>query len=245
MDQLLAETTPAVVDVVSSEILSGNILMGSRDSHTVAQRLARTFGEAKILLTVRAQKPITKSIYLQYIKRGGRLDIEEFLTFEPEPGYFWFDPATLEFDGLAQVYAEHFGAKNILVLPQELLVQDRARYLRELCSFVGLGESDAERELAQKSASGVSPPVSGIPLLRLANAIGPSPFNPRSPSRLAGLGKIFERIGYRWTWGEDVADRRIKQAIQSKLIHSYAASNRRLQEFAPVDLKSLGYQMDD
>lgn len=243
--QLRNGAKPAIVDVVSSEILSGNILMGSRDSSELARRLASTVGPAKVLLTVRAQKPITKSIYLQYIKRGGRLGIEEFLTFQPEPGYFWFDPATLEFDRLAQVYAEHFGAESILVLPQELLVQDRPRYLRELCRFVGLDESDAERELAQKSASGFSPPVSGIPLLQLANALGQSPLNPRSPSRLGGLGKLFERIGYRWTWGQNSADLRMKQAIQSKLTHSYAASNYRLQEFAPVDLKSLGYQMDE
>lgn len=239
---LRADPQPGVVDVISSEILSGNILLGSRDSRALAERLAATCTPAKVLLTVRAQAPITKSIYLQYIKRGGRLDIEEFLSFSPEPGYFWFDPATLEFDKLAAVYAGHFGAANVLVLPQELLQKDRAHYLRLLLDFVGHPESEAERDLAQLSARGISPPVSGIPLLRMANTIGQSPFNPRSPSLLAPVGSLIERAGYRWTWGEARADRRIKQAIKAKLAGRYGPSNARLQHFTPVNLAELGYE---
>lgn len=236
---------PGIVDVISSEILSGNIIMGSRDSRSLVGRLAATAGPAKVLLTVRAQKPIMKSIYLQYIKRGGRLSIEEFLTFKAEPGYFWFDPSSLEFDKLARAYADHFGPENLMVLPQELLQRDRPRYLRLLMSFVGLEESEAEHDLAKLSAKGISPPVSGIPLLRLANSIGQSPFNPRSKSRLAPLGSLIERAGYRWTAGETRADSKMKQAIDAKLMHQYGPSNTRLAEYCPVELASLGYQVSE
>lgn len=234
---------PGIVDVISSEILSGNILMGSRDCATLTERLASTCQPAKVLLTVRAQLPIMKSIYLQYIKRGGRLDIAEYLAFKPEPGYFWFDPGTLEFDRLAHSYAAHFGAANVLVLPQELLSRDRARYLRLLCEFVGHEESEAERALGQVSARGVSPPVSGIPILRIANMLRQSPLNPGSPSRLYGIGALIQSVGYRWTLGEAGAEKRIRQAIKERLAGRYGASNRRLQAFAPVDLAGLGYEM--
>lgn len=245
IERLREGAQPGIVDVISSEILSGNILMGSRDCLTLSQRLAATCQPAKVLLTVRAQLPIMKSIYLQYIKRGGRLDIAEYLAFKPEPGYFWFDPGTLEFDRLALSYAERFGAENVLVLPQELLARDRARYLRLLCAFVGLEESEAERELGQVSARGISPPVSGIPILRIANALRQSPLNPGSPNRMNAVGNLIQSVGYRWTLGEARADKRIKQAIAARLAGRYGASNRALQHYAPVDLAALGYEMAD
>ena len=245
IERLREGARPGVVDVISSEILSGNVLMGSRDCAALAHRLAATCQPAKVLLTVRAQLPIMKSIYLQYIKRGGRLEIAEYLAFKPEPGYFWFDPGSLEFDRLACAYSERFGAENVLVLPQELLSRDRARYLRLLCGFVGFAESEAERALAQVSARGISPPVSGIPILRIANVLRQNPLNPGSPNRMTSVGNIIQSVGYRWTLGEARADKRIKQAITATLAGRYGASNRALQQFAPVDLAALGYEMPD
>lgn len=167
------------------------------------------------------------------------------MTFKPEPGYFLFDPIALEFDKLAGIYAEHFGAENVIVLPQELLKRDRPLYLRLLLDFVGLKKSDAERQLAELSARGQSPPASGIPLLRFANSFSQNPLNPRSRSRLAPLGKLIERAAYRWTFGEAEADRDIKQAIHSKLRHCYGASNARLQQYSPVELAPLGYELGE
>jgi len=243
--QLRGDGVPGIVDVISSEILSGNIIMGARDSLTLAARLAAACPAAKVLLTVRAQLPIAKSIYLQYIKRGGRLAIEEYLSFKPEPGYFWFDPRTLEFDRLAQTYAAHFGAENVMVLPQELLARDRPRYLRLLCGFVGLEESEPERALGRLSARGISPPASGIPILRIANLMRQSPLNPVSPSQFFALGELLQRLGYRWKLGEARANARIRRAIADALAGRYGASNRRLQQFAPVELAALGYEMAD
>ena len=135
-----------IVDVISSEILSGLIFTGSHTSKIIAERLAECCGGAKILFTVRAQKPITRSIYFQYIKRGGRLDIEDFLTYRPEPGYGWFNPSVVAFDLLVRCYADLFGADNVLVLPQELLGRgDRlpARIGRR--DLTGLDPADAVR----------------------------------------------------------------------------------------------------
>jgi len=235
---------PGITDVISSEILSGNIILGSRDSAVLADRLAAVCGPAKVLQTVRAQRPIMKSIYFQYIKRGGRLGIEDYLDFKPEPGYFWVDPVTLEFDRLAQAYAAHFGAENVMVLPQELLAKDRAQYLRLLCQHAGLDESEAERELGGVSARGVSPPASGVWLLRKSGSIRQGPLNPRAPGWQDAAGTMIERVAYRWTWGKERADQRLKQALNAKLTARYGASNKRLQQFTPVDLASLGYEID-
>lgn len=231
------------VDVISSEILSGTIFSGSRESLRLAQRLGQVFDEAKILLTVRSQLSIMKSIYLQYVKRGGRLSIEDFLDYRPEPGYFWFERRVLEFDRLAQAYADRFGVQNVLVLPQELLKRDQTQYLDLLFRFAGVPDDKMPEQFTFAAERGVSPPVSGSWLLRIANAFRRSPLNPEAMSTLGFLGGPIHRLAYRWTLGNKAATQRMDHAIRIRLAGHYGESNRRLQAFTPVDLGSMGYEI--
>ena len=80
-------------------------------------------GSAKILLNVRSQQGTLVASYLQFVKRGGRKSFDEFLEFKPEPGFFFFDVSQLAYHHLVDYYANHYGAKNILVLPQEALLK--------------------------------------------------------------------------------------------------------------------------
>ena len=139
---------------------------GARESLRLADRLSEVFGSAKVLLTVRSQQSIMKSVYLQYLKRGGRLSIEDYIDYQPEAGYFWFEPKVLEFDRLAHAYADRFGSENVLVLPQELLRTGKSQYLSLLFRFAGVANSASE-PIEFGSERGVSPPASGIPLLRV------------------------------------------------------------------------------
>lgn len=239
----LAGSQGGITDVISSEILSANIITGSRDSLIIADRIATIGQPAKVLFTVRSQQRIAQSIYMQYLKRGGRLSIGDYLTFAPEPGYFWFDPGSLEFDRLVQAYADRFGADNVMVLPQELLARDQAAYLRLLFGFAGLDEAMAESELQVASARGVSPPASGVPILRLANAFRNTQLNPGPDSVLSWGGEVLQALGYRWRLGKDSADAKMKATVKTILKGRYGASNARLQAFAPVDLAALGYEM--
>lgn len=239
-----AGAVPGQAEVISSEILSGNILYGARDRSAIADRLAALAMPAKILLTVRAQRPIAKSIYTQYVKRGGRLGLTEYLSFQPEPGFFWFEPEMLDFGSLAQIYADRFGAQNVLVLPQELLRKDSKAYLRHLFAFVGIDRPDALDELARAREHGVSPPASGLGLIRLANAFRGSPINPSSSRGMNLAGQALQSLGYRWTFGKDRADREMNALLSQALAGKYGASNAVLQRFSPFDLASLGYDMD-
>lgn len=232
------------VQVISSEILSGNILLGSRDCVAIAARLAAVVSNAKVLLTVRAQQPIMRSIYVQYLKRGGRLPLEQYLAFRPDWGYMWFDPVTLEFDRLADVYAGHFGRQNVIVLPQELLKRDRARYLRLLMDFVAIDPTTDPAEFDGRPEVGISPPVASIPVLRFANALRNTTFNPAPEGSLSKLGNLIWSAAHRWSYGEQRAVERSQATIAAAMGHSrYAASNARLQAYCPVDLAELGYDV--
>ena len=215
IEQLRSGTEGGLVDVISSEILTGNILFGARDSLTIADRLAATCRPARVLLTVRSQQGIAQSIYLQFVKRGGRLSIAEFFSRLPEPGYFGFDPRSLEFGRIAQLYGERFGQENVLVLPQELLRKDRGAFLQLLFDFAGADLSQADPGILTAPAAGKSPPASGVRLLCAANGMRDTPISPASKTVLTGLGNALQALGYRWKIGEEAASRRMKSEISA------------------------------
>lgn len=232
-----------LIDVISSENLTGQPFAGSQMSRVIAQRLADTCGPAKILLTVRAQLPITRSLYQQYLKRGGRLTIEQFLSYEPEPNYAWFNESVLRFGQLAGAYGELFGDENVLVLPQELLARDRQAFLVHLFRFATGAEFGGDLAVDERPREGISPPASGMFLLRGGNLFCDGPLNPNAIRSLEWLGRLMHRAAYRWTVGERAAQDRLKRTISAHMTGKFGESNRVLQRYCPLDLAQLGYEM--
>ena len=233
-----------VIEVISSENLSGQPFAGSLLSRTVAQRLADTCGPAKILLTVRAQLPITRSLYMQYLKRGGRLTIDKFLSYQPEPNYAWFNESVLKFGNLARCYGQLFGDENVLALPQELLARDRRAWLGHFFRFVIGAEPPTDLDLDGRERTGVSPPASGMPLLRTANLFREGPLNPNAIRTFGWLGDMLHRGAYRWKVGNGAAERTLNAIIRKRFSGQFAADNKLLQNYCPVDLRALGYEME-
>jgi len=243
VDERRSKTGANTIDIISSEILSGLIFTGSRTNKSMAERLAASCGKAKILLTVRAQMPIVQSIYFQYIKRGGRLNIDDFLSYQPEPGYGWFNSSVIAFDQLASCYAELFGQENVMVLPQELLARDRPTYVDHIMRFAGGKGFGTDIKIEDRPREGVSPPASGVWLLRAGNLFKSGPMNPNAIRSLHGLGSALHSAAYRWTWGKNAAKIKMGAIIAQHLEGKYGESNRRLQTYCPVDLAGLGYEM--
>lgn len=233
-----------LIDVISSETLCGQMFSGSRLSRVVARRLADCCSEAKVLLTVRAQLPITRSIYIQYLKRGGRLTIEEFLDYQPEPNYGWFNPSVIRFGNLARCYGELFGDNNVLVLPQELMARDRQAWLGHLFRFLTGATFEGDLSIEDRPREGVSPPASGMPLLRTANLFREGPLNPNAVRAMRSLGDFLHRMAYQWKLGDKAARKKLADAISGRLSGQFGESNRILQGYCPVDLAPLGYEMN-
>ena len=244
---LLAERSTrqgsGAVGVLSSEILSGTMFGGARDSVSLANRLKAIAPSAKIVFTIRKQDKLLSSIYLQYVKRGGRKTFEKFIQYSPEPGFHWFDSSLLEFDRLILFYESLFGEGNVLVLPQELLRENRQAFLAYLFAFV-----DAEGDptsLSYSGSRGASPPASGIPLMRLANAFRQTPLNPEGFQTFSPLANMMISIAYRYKLGKGASDRALASQVSSVATGQYGASNARIQQFVPVDLAAFGYELRD
>ncbi|MCJ2183124.1 hypothetical protein MTR62_10535 [Novosphingobium sp. 1949] len=238
-----SQKQPGQIDVISSEILSGNPFTGARDARTNADRLHQVLPDAHILLTVRAQKSMLRSLYMQYAQRGGRRSLDEFATRTCEPGYFWFDLDLIQFHRLAEYYGALFGHDKVLVLPQELLARDRDEYFRTLYRFLTGQPPAAELTVSRTKAVGASAPSAGVPLLRLANLIRKAPLNPEAVETLNPLGKLLHRAAYNFNVNEKSARRKLAAQASRHIDDRYAASNRILQRYCPVSLADLGYAL--
>ncbi len=236
-------TPEGLIDVVSSETLCGNMFFGSRESATRARRLRAIFGDAKILFTVRSQSPALRAIYVQYVKMGGAAAPEAFFDERPPVNYVRFDPRAVEFHRLVELYAELFGAAHVLVLPQEMLRRQPQAFLETLCRFCGAPLAAAAISMRDKTDRGVSPPASGLPLLRLANRFRGGAVNPDMRTAMAPLGDGLARLAYRLRWRSLQAAERLDEIVAQRFAGAFASSNGRLQAFCPSDLRALGYEM--
>ncbi|WP_394269981.1 hypothetical protein [Qipengyuania sp.] len=231
------------VDVVSSETLCGNPLTGQRESLSIADRLVKITGQAKILITVRNQVATMKASYIQYVKRGGRKSVAQYLRFKPEPGYYFFDKKQLAYTPFVEHYAGLYGASNVLVLAQEALARYPDRYFSELITFATGKAPEPGIGLPDRSRVGASPPVSGLPLLRFSSHFRRGPLNDDPILPWEWIGSTLAGAAYRWTLGEKRASMELDLAMRAASTGLYGQSNRALQRYCPFDLEELGYEM--
>lgn len=243
LDSRRAIASTAPIDVLSDENLVANPFFGSRESKAYVHRLKAIAPEAKILLTVRRQSSLMRSLYQQYIKRGGSLSEAEFfdLNDKSEPGYYGFDALCLRYDLLADEYARAFGADNVLALPQELLARDPRGFLDAILKHCGQPKLQDDEAPSTRSAVGKSPPDGGAPLLRLANRLRPTPVYPGGPRGVSAIGNLMYRVAYHQHWFSSHYRRTLEAAIKAREPADYAEGNRRLQVYCPVDLGTLKY----
>ena len=234
---------PGLIDIVSSETLCGQPFTGSREAVMQARRLKDIFDGAKIVFTIRKQAFIIKAIYIQYLIMGGLLSPEEFFDRKGLYGYFSFDAHVFEFHKLVEFYAGLFGDENIIVLTQEELKKDLGAFVQKLRLFCDVADCETPISLGDKGHDGVSPPPTGIPLLRLANRFRTVAVNADAPARLPLVGRLLVNVAYRQSWLFRDQGARLDSAIHERFDGMFGASNLRLQRFAPANLRSLGYEM--
>lgn len=228
------------IPVLSTEILCGNPFDGARDCATIAKRLRAAVNDARILFTVREPLARIRSIYQQYVKMGGTLLPEPFLEGEAPAQFYKFDPIVVEHHRLVEVYADLFGPENVLVLTQEQLKADLPGFLATLTSFAAGAAVPVD---ASRSAVGVSPSQSALPLLRAANRFLGLPLNPEMRRGPRWLGKSLRRAAMHLPQLSSAGSNTLKAAVQARYPHRFADSNARLQRFSPAELGTLGYAL--
>ena len=109
-----AEGSPPVI---SNERFSGNPAAGWHDAERTAQRLHQVMPQARILLVVREQEDLLRSIWRQQIRIGSICSLEDFLR-PLEIGDHRlpaFDPDFLRFDRYVGLLDDIFGCRGGLL----------------------------------------------------------------------------------------------------------------------------------
>ena len=247
------EAAAGLVPVLSAERLCGDVGFGAYDSVLLADRLASTFPEAKVLIVIREQLAMLFSTYQQYVRRGGVLPLERYLN--RPPAHEWAHPwpcrlQHFEYDLLIEHYRQRFGRTNVLALPYELFREDAVEFVRRIGDFTGArAKPDAEKRLPAASVANPSIAAGTVTLKRYLNHVVREQTNPWAPIGSDGtlgrasafvpaLGNALPRSFHARIEGQMRAQ--IADAVGTR----YAASNARTEQLANLTLRGYGYQLD-
>ena len=240
----LIDAHPGRVCVFSAERLSGNPHSGGYDAREMANRIEATFGAARILILVREQVAMVVSNYKQYVRMGGICSFDEYVAPPRDGRMPLFRLENFCYHRLVEYYVELFGAPRVLVLPYELLQQDRAGFARRVLDYIGLDGLELP-EQGLHTRMNVSLTDLQTRLKRRVNllSVGDSlyPVRPRAPWLAARLFGVIDRLG-----DTNIGHRpsgRFRERAASAAGDLYVASNRKLQCYVPCNLGSLGYRV--
>ena len=229
--------------MLSYERLSGNPHSGGYDSAGIANLLAKTFIDAKILIIIREQQSMIRSVYKQYVRAGGVATLGRYLHPVGTARVPLFDFAFFEYHRLIALYQRLFGETEVLVLPFEALRRDAYRFASSICTFVGLPNVD------RLDLTEVNPGYSAslIRARRYYNAVCfRDSLNPAAPFRWAKGAQAFEVVSrlVPKRFSSDAEARlavRIGREVQSR----YVESNSITAQLTGLDLASLGYSVQE
>ncbi len=228
--------------LLSYEGLSGSLWDGTDVGFRNAARLRSLMPGGRIMVVVRRQDEMLRSVHAQYVNEGGTRSLQAFVEGGVEGSRFSL--RLLEYDRLVGYYVDLFGRDRVWVVPYEHLRANRDRFLGDLCEFLD-AQLTAEISGAWPNQS-LSPP--SLRLLRAWNRLfRPTRFNP-APSLLAlpwashvrplMQGRI-DPVVRRLFDTDAIKESRWLADIAAE----FAGSNERLQSFCAESLAAWGYPL--
>jgi hypothetical protein len=250
VERIAAATARGLVPVISAERLCGDMLFGAPDSAQLADRLYRSFPEARVLIVVREQRRMLFSHYHQYVKMGGRLELERYLHKPKSPHPWPCDLRHFEYDRLIAYYRTLFGESEVLVLPYELFRSEPERFATLLAGFAGAAaEPGILAALPFTAVENRSWPAAAIAGKRHLNRFIRDRLSPAARIDSHGrLGRTMTSVLVRGARRAPAAlDRRIegrmRRTIEEMVGDRYRASNGRTSELTGFDLAGYGYDV--
>lgn len=235
-----------LVNVVSSEALSGvgrKSFIGGIEN---CERIKEIFPKAKILIGIREQRSMIKSTYFQYLRMGGTLPPAKYFKFSLH-NYFSrsVNYGRLNYHVLIQKYFERFGNEDVMVYPIEEWNENFTSFLKKLECFLELNN-----DLVQYSNLKVENYALKLTTLEV--------FRKLSSLLFSVQGNGFSNIGF--IKNEDKIDNllvncdkilpeifrkrlenRIENSIPDDYFDQYRESNRITSELISKNLKTYGY----
>ncbi|MEM7515403.1 MAG: sulfotransferase domain-containing protein [Planctomycetota bacterium] len=221
--------------VISWEGFVGDPLSGAQTNLRTAERLARVWSGARILITLRSQRTIWTSLYRQYVAEGGTCNVSRFAALDASNRVFMAEPYFRYFE-LVERYRALFGKERVHVGLYEQLLSTPGTLIAQYLKFIGASPLDVHFETrANPSLKGPA-----LQALRMANHFLRSPLHPggavpvenrRARRFLASLSAAAESRSSRETdgFGRGPWSRKVCEG------------NRRLERDLGLPLASNGY----
>lgn len=239
--------------VLSHERLSGYPASGGYDSRLMADRVAEVFPEARILIVIREQLSLIRSVYGQVIADGGCASLRSFLYTGRSPlarvppfrlGFY-------EFDKIIAYYQQRFGVDNVLAIPYELLRDNHEEFVNRIGAFAtGCNWLDRIEKAGRPANNRVNQrrSVFAREMMRLANVFNRSELNTGPIANIPQLRRLIDKASPILSaatpaWIQTASDRRQDDLIRRVVGNYYAASNGRTSRLINVELERYGYDV--
>lgn len=150
------------ISFASYETLSGAFYHPRSDGLENCRRLHELFPTMRVILTIREQRSMLRSVYAHYVRTGGPASRAQFI----DGGIV--EPQCLLYDDFVREVQSIIGADNVKVLLFEELAQAPERFLATLGEFVGV-EGAAELADAARRREHASLAPSSLAWMRVVN----------------------------------------------------------------------------
>ena len=252
MDQAraLVETclSSTKVNLLSNESLSGPpyagvVEWGLDHRSPVLSNLKSTLPNASIILVLRRQDTLARSLYRQYIKRGGTATVKRFFGLDgsDRPGLMSTD--RFHFSPFLRCLFETFD-RRVLVLTYEQFVQDQELFLTRFCEFIGVDRPDIEIKRENATRLGYR----GMEVTRYLNFLMNSMLNhgvlPRLPLYRDGRWvriSIMELVHDHWPGRPNSGRVTPLQTAGDTILEMYREDNRMIDQEFGLGLDKFGY----
>lgn len=239
----------SLVPVCSAEALIGNPYCGGYNAKQNADRIKQLFPDARILLVVREQNQLMRSLYKTMIVWGMPHSIKKLLNPQDTSMAPQFNLDFLKFDLATAYYQQIFGHDNVLVLPYEAFTEDPIKFTRKIFSHAKCNPTPAFQTLPWKMRINKNQTLANLYLQRLENIFLSSPFNYAGPiktteERTAARIKKSKKNrlpNFTNNWFEND----FRQIVREDFHGKFSASNENLQKITGLDLSRYGYDLPD
>ena len=232
---------PGMTPLITGESLAGSPLTGGANSDLVLQRLARWVPDARILIVIREQRSMLRSLYQLLVNWGNPRVIEELLTTERRspPG---FNLEFLEYHRIVGAYQAAFGTGNVLVLPYEKLTQQPHEFLSTITDFCRIDSSEFPLPDTYAVRENPGRSLASLFIKRLHNRfLARTALNPNGiyrPSQIQSAANFDIAVPQpvnQWL------ERQFSQRVERKIGHHYASSNATTEALTGLELGCLDY----
>ena len=248
-EKFSASSTP----VCSSENLVGTVSHAGYNAKYNADKLKASFPDARVLIVIREQKALLRSLYKTLVAWGMPYSIDQLMN----PESHWkhmapsFDPNVLQFDRLIEYYQSLFSTEQVKVLSYEQFRADPRRFVTDIVEFSGV-HCDAATIAAIPVHNIVNP---GAPLLsiekhRLTNRLYKNLYNTngllreteaRQYARMEAFRK--QREGFLDRLAAPYLEQRFARVVNAAADARFAQSNSRTVALTGLDLEQQGYAL--